>query len=82
MGKAARALAFGCQPLLLTDGAEITRETTLSEVLGESPACVTNTSESSWCCTKDGSRPPEVGLQEQASNYPVLLRSKDVVVND
>ena len=29
-----------------------------------------------WCCTEDGSRPPEAGLQEQASNRPVLLRSK------
>jgi hypothetical protein len=29
-----------------------------------------------------GGRPPEVGLQEQASNCPVLLRSKGVVVND
>lgn len=29
-----------------------------------------------WCCTEDGSRPPEAGLQEQASNHPVLLRSK------
>jgi hypothetical protein len=27
-------------------------------------------------------RPPEVGLQEQASNRPVLLRSKGVVVNN
>ena len=44
--------------------------------------CVTNTSASSWCCTEDGRRPPEVGLQEQASNCPVLLRSKGVVVND
>jgi hypothetical protein len=35
-----------------------------------------------WCCTEDGSRPPEVGLQEQASNRPVLLRSKGVVVSD
>jgi IS5 family transposase len=35
-----------------------------------------------WCCTEDGSRPPEAGLQEQASNHPVLLRSKDVVVSD
>jgi len=26
--------------------------------------CVTNASVSSRCCTKDGSRPPEVGLQE------------------
>ena len=31
---------------------------------------------------KDGRWPPEVGLQERASNYPVLLRSKGVVVND
>ncbi|NVH78169.1 hypothetical protein FSB08_38395 [Paraburkholderia sp. JPY432] len=44
--------------------------------------CVTNTTESLWCCTEDGSRPPEAGLQEQASNRPVLLRSKDVVVSD
>lgn len=35
-----------------------------------------------WCCTEDGSRPPEAGLQGQASNHPVLLRSKDVVVSD
>jgi hypothetical protein len=35
-----------------------------------------------WCCTEDGSRPPEAGLQEQASNHPVLLRSKGVVVSD
>jgi hypothetical protein len=32
-------------------------------------------------CTKDGRRPPGVGLQEQASNCPVLLHSKGVVVN-
>jgi hypothetical protein len=43
---------------------------------GEDSSCVTNTSASSWCCTKDGRWPPEVGLQEQASNCPVLLRSK------
>ena len=35
-----------------------------------------------WCCTEDGSRPPEAGLQGQASNHPVLLRSKGVVVSD
>ena len=35
-----------------------------------------------WCCTEDGSRPPEAGLQEQASNHPVLLRSKGAVVSD
>ena len=45
--------------------------------------CVSRTQVSSlWCCTKDGSRPPEVGLQEQTSNRPVLLRSKGVVVSD
>lgn len=44
--------------------------------------CVTNTSESLWCCIEDGSRPPEVGLQEQASNHPVLRRSKGAVVSD
>jgi hypothetical protein len=41
-----------------------------------------NASASLRCCTKDGSRPPEVGLQEQASNRPVLLRPKGVVVSD
>jgi hypothetical protein len=44
--------------------------------------CVTNTGASSWCRTEDGRRSPEVGLQEQASNRQVLLRSKDVVVSD
>ncbi|OJA85394.1 hypothetical protein BGV48_26880 [Burkholderia ubonensis] len=34
------------------------------------------------CCTEDGRRPPGAGFQEQASNRPVLLRSKDVVVSD
>jgi hypothetical protein len=44
--------------------------------------CVTNAGESLRCCTEDGSRPPEVGFQEQASNRPMLLRSKDAVVSD
>jgi len=35
-----------------------------------------------WCCTEDGSRSPEAGLQEQASNHPVLLRSKGAVASD
>jgi IS5 family transposase len=35
-----------------------------------------------WCCTEDGRRPPGVGLQEQASNHPVPLRSKGAVVSD
>ena len=50
--------------------------------LGACRTCVTNASESLRCCTEDGSRPPEVGLQELASNHPVLLRSKGVVVSD
>jgi len=45
--------------------------------------CVSRTQVSDlWCCTEDGRWPPEVGLQEQASNRPVLLRSKGVVVSD
>ncbi|RKE38988.1 hypothetical protein B0G76_5358 [Paraburkholderia sp. BL23I1N1] len=44
--------------------------------------CVTNAGVSLRCCTRDGSRPPEIGLQEQISNRPVRLRSKDVVVSD
>jgi IS66 Orf2 like protein len=32
-------------------------------------------------CIEDGSRSPEVGFQESASNHPELLRSKGVVVN-
>jgi IS5 family transposase len=45
--------------------------------------CVSRTQASGlWCCTEDGRWPPEAGLQEQASNHPVLLRSKGVVVSD
>ena len=44
--------------------------------------CVTNAGVSLRCCTRDGSRPPEIGLQEQISNRPVRLRLKDVVVSD
>ena len=44
--------------------------------------CVTNASESLRCFTKDGSRSPEVGLQELTSNHPVLLRTKGAVVSD
>lgn len=33
-------------------------------------------------CIKDGRRPPGAGLQRQASNRPVLLRPKGVVVSD
>ena len=45
--------------------------------------CVSRTQAADlWCCTEDGSRPPEAGLREQASNHPVLLRSKGAVVSD
>ena len=45
--------------------------------------CVSRTQAADlWCCTEDGSRPPEAGLQELASNHPVLLRSKGAVVSD
>ena len=45
--------------------------------------CVSRTQAADlWCCTEDGSGPSEAGLQEQASNHPVLLRSKGVVVSD
>jgi hypothetical protein len=45
--------------------------------------CVSRTQAADlWCCTEDGSRPPEVGLQEQASNHPVLLRSRGAVMSD
>lgn len=45
--------------------------------------CVSRTQAADlWCCTEDGSRPPEAGLQEQASNHPMLLRSKGAVVSD
>ena len=44
--------------------------------------CVTNAGVSQRCCIKDGSRPPGVCLQGSASNRPVLLRSKGVVVSD
>jgi hypothetical protein len=43
--------------------------------------CVTNAGASLRCCTRDGSRPPEIGLQEQISNRPVRLHLKDVVVS-
>jgi len=45
--------------------------------------CVSRTQAADlWCCTEDGSWPPEAGLQGQASNHPVLLRSKGAVVSD
>ncbi len=47
-----------------------------------SQVCVTNAGVSLRCCTEDGKGPPEAGLQGQASNRPVLLRPKYVVVSD
>ncbi len=45
--------------------------------------CVSRTQAADlWCCTEDGSWPPEAGLQEQVSNRPVLVRSKGVGVSD
>ena len=44
--------------------------------------CVTTSSVSLRCRTEDGSRSPEVGLQERASNRAVLPCSKDKVVSD
>ena len=49
---------------------------------GSAVVCVTNPRVIEGCFTEDGRRPPEVGLQEQASNRPVLLRSKGAVVSD
>jgi hypothetical protein len=43
---------------------------------GVRSGCVTNAGVSLRCCIEDGSRPPEVRLQELASNRPVRLRSK------
>jgi len=39
--------------------------------------CVSRTQAADlWCCTEDGRRPPEAGLQEQASNSRKLLQSE------
>ncbi|MCW7549960.1 hypothetical protein OO184_18970 [Photorhabdus sp. APURE] len=34
------------------------------------------------CCTRDEGRPLGVGVQAQASNHPLLLRLRDVVVSE
>ena len=34
------------------------------------------------CCTRDGGRPPEAAVQAEASNHPLLLRSRGVVVRE
>ena len=50
---------------------------------GVSALCATNTEEVNlWNCARDGSWPPEVYLQGSASNRPVLLCLKGMVVSD
>jgi hypothetical protein len=34
------------------------------------------------CCTRDGGRPPEAAVQAEASNRPLLLPSREVVVRE
>jgi hypothetical protein len=34
------------------------------------------------CCTSDGGRPPEAAAQAEASNRPLLLPSREVVVSE
>ena len=66
-----------------TKNAEGDRDPEMKQTKKGNNWCVSRTQAADlWCCTEDGSRPPEAGLQEQASNHPVLLRSKDVVVSD
>ena len=66
-----------------TKNADKARDPEMHQVRKGQQWCVSRTQAADlWCCTEDGSRPPEAGLQEQASNHPVLLRSKDVVVSD
>jgi IS5 family transposase len=66
-----------------TKNAEGERDPEMHQTKKGNQWCVSRTQAADlWCCTEDGSRPPEAGLQEKASNHPVLLRSKDVVVSD
>jgi hypothetical protein len=34
------------------------------------------------CCTRDGGRPPEAAVQAEASNHPLLLPLREVVVRE
>ena len=66
-----------------TKNAEGERDPEMKQAKKGNQWCVSRTQAADlWCCTEDGSRPPEAGLQEQASNHPVLLRSKGAVVSD
>ena len=44
--------------------------------------CVTNAVVMPRSCARDGSRSPEVGFQEWASNHRVVLRPRGAVVSD
>jgi IS5 family transposase len=66
-----------------TKNADNARDPEMHQTRKGNQWCVSGTQAADlWCCTEDGSRPPEAGLQEQASNHPVLLRSKGAVVSD
>jgi IS5 family transposase len=66
-----------------TKNAEKKRDPEMHQTKKGNQWCVSRTQAADlWCCAEDGSRPPEAGLQEQASNHPVLLRSKGAVVSD
>lgn len=66
-----------------TKNAEGERDPEMKQTRKGNNWCVSRTQAADlWCCTEDGRGPPEAGLQEQASNHPVLLRSKGVVVSD
>ena len=66
-----------------TKNADKQRDPEMHQTRNGQQWCVSRTQAADlWCCTEDGSRPPEAGLQEQASNHPVLLRSKGAVVSD
>ena len=66
-----------------TKNATLSRDPEMHQTKKGNQWCVSRTQAADlWCCTEDGSRPPEAGLQEQASNHPVLLRPKGVVVSD
>jgi IS5 family transposase len=66
-----------------TKNADKTRDPEMHQTRKGQQWCVSRTQAADlWCCTEDGSWPPEASLQEQASNHPVLLRSKGAVVSD
>src|SRR5262249_16284749 len=59
-----------------TKNADKARDPDMHQTKKGNQWCVSRTQATDlWCYTEDGSGPPEAGLQEQASNHPVLLRS-------